>query len=170
MDSYLRQKILETKVGENFQNLCMKKEKILTIFGKGQEQGIVIQKLWRYSRPQNPIKIVIIVGKLNVNMLALPHNLLLRQQFIILISFLSSLKRQPGKHVIIPLPRNHGDLYKTNNLDIRSSVLSVGKVCHGSMSSSAMLCTRLYKKTGNICWLLHKNWLNLYVIWYSNRP
>lgn len=79
-------------------------------------------------------------------MLALPHNLLLRQQFIILISFLSSLKRQPGKHVIIPLPRNHGDLYKTNNLDIRSSVLSVGKVCHGSMSSSAMLCTRLYKK------------------------
>lgn len=79
-------------------------------------------------------------------MLALPHNLLLRQQFIILISFLSSLKRQPGKHVIISLPRNHGDLYKTNNLDIRSSVLSVGKVCHGSMSSSAMLCTRLYKK------------------------
>lgn len=79
-------------------------------------------------------------------MLALPHNLLLRQQFIILISFLSSLKRQSGKHVIISLPRNHGDLYKTNNPDIRSSVLSVGKVCHGSMSSSAMLCTRLYKK------------------------
>lgn len=45
MDSYLRQKILETKVGENFQNLGMKKENILTIFGKGQEQGIVIQKL-----------------------------------------------------------------------------------------------------------------------------
>lgn len=78
-------------------------------------------------------------------MLALPHNLLLRQQFIILISFLSSMKRQPGKHVIIPLPRNHGDLFETNNLDIRSSVPSIGKVCHGSMSSSSMLCILLYK-------------------------
>lgn len=103
-------------------------------------------------------------------MLALPHNLLLRQQFIILISFLSSLKRQPGKHVIISLPRNHGDLYKTNNPDIRSSVLSVGKVCHGSMSSSAMLCTRLYKKRETFVDFSIKKLTELICNWIQQPP